>query len=119
MRRNGLNKVKKLLNNNKAFYLYKKGGSLLREPDYLNFPQKIRQKKLLEKLKREVLSRKQRRKTVDLGEQEEVPKELHSKSVNYTRSLPAHVNIKSDHDNLKVFKGQDGKLYLCVHLTMV
>ena len=53
--RNKIRKTKKLLSEDKAFYLYKKTGNLLRDQDYLNLARKIKMRRFLANMKQQII----------------------------------------------------------------
>jgi len=103
-------KIKKILYNIKAFYMYKKGGSLLRDKDYLNISQRIRNKLLIDSMRQNI---HKRRKTIDHQKLDSpVVNSRHPKSISFHRDVGSSINVdtRQDRNNNSINRKSQSKL---------
>ncbi|CAI2361482.1 unnamed protein product [Moneuplotes crassus] len=87
-----IKKMKKLIGNQKAFYQYKKRGSLMRDKDYLKIQNRIKQRQMLETIKKNLSQGRRRHLVSSLIEEDK--KVIHSHQ---------SMNLQFDKDNIGLF----------------
>ena len=70
-----IKKIKKLLGNRKAFYQYKKRGSLVRDQDYLSIPKRVKDKIIVESIKEEIQNKNKDKIMADKSPEAKIKKE--------------------------------------------
>lgn len=88
-----IKKIKKLLGNNKAFFNYKKRGSLVRDQDYLSIPRKIKQKLHLDDIKKDTSRMNRRRRTIDVQPEHQTLNHKLAKNLEKNGDLNHSVNL--------------------------